>query len=137
MLIKREEVYYRDVDFDNPEWDFPEDVAFPVRGPTVLGFRQLDSARWGASPLYLLEFVGEEKSTAHRAIYGEDQHATALMVRLGRKRRGKVDRPVVIEAGIEGGAAINRNAVSIRLFTLPSPDKGSDSYWLDTGSIMR
>lgn len=137
MLIKREEVYYRDVDFDDPDWDFPEAVAFPVRGPTVLGFRQLDSARWGASPLYLLEFVGEENSTAHRAIYGEDQHATALMVRLGRKRRGKVDRPVVIEAGIEGGAAINRNAVSIRLFTLPSPDKGSDSYWLDSGSIIR
>lgn len=136
--IKDADVYYRDVDFDDPDWDFPQDVAFDVRGRMILGFRQLDAARWGASPLYIIEFAGGEESAARRALYGDANSGAVLKVKLARKRRGKVDRPVLSEVSVAGGnGSVGRNALTIGLYTLPVHGAGVFSHWLDTGSVIR
>lgn len=137
MTIKDADVYYRDVDFDDPDWDFPQDVGFEVRGRMILGFRQLDAARWGASPLYIIEFAGGDENAARRALYGDAGAGGVLQVKLARKRRGKVDRPVLSEVSLAGGGPVNRNALTIGLYTLPVHGAGVYSHWLDTGSVIR
>jgi hypothetical protein len=138
MTIKDEDVYYRDVDLDDPAYAFPEDVGFEVRGRMVLGFRQLNAARWGASPLYMIDFAGGDDNSARKALYGEKGGAAVLSVKLARKTRGKVDRPVLTEVTVAGGSApVSRNALTISLFTLPTFGAGEQSHWLDTGSIIR
>jgi hypothetical protein len=138
MTIKNEDVYYRNVDFDDPAYAFPEDVSFEVRGRMVLGFRQLDAERWGASPLYMIDFAGGDDNSARKALYGEKGGASVLKVKLGRKTRGKVDRPVLAEVTVaDGSAPVSRSALTIGLFTLPTFGAGEQSHWLDTGSIIR
>lgn len=137
MTIKNDDVYYSGVDFDDPAYDFPKEVSFEVRGRMVLGFRQLDAARWGASPLYLIEFAGGEDNSARKALYGADGRSAVLSVKLGRKKRGKLDRPVFTEIQVIGGGQVPRNALSIGLYTLPVHGVVDQGHWLDTGSIIR
>ena len=139
MTIKDADVYYCDVDFDNPKYTFPDEVSFEVRGRMILGFRQLNAARWGASPLYMIEFAGGANNSARKALYGDNGQSAVLSVKLGRKTRGKVDHPVLTEVTVVGGgaAAVSRSALSISLFTLPTFGAGEQSHWLDTGSIIR
>ena len=138
MTIKDADVYYSGVDFDDPDWDFPQEVSFEVRGRMILGFRQLDAARWGASPLYIIEFAGGDENTARRALYGDGAGGAVLTAKLARKRRGKVDRPVLSEVSLVGGnGAVSRNAGAIGLYTRPVHGAGVYSHWLDTGSVIR
>lgn len=49
--ISDNDVYYRDI---QDKFEPDPDTYFEVRGGIRLGFRQLDNARWPASPLYTL-----------------------------------------------------------------------------------
>ena len=60
-----------------------------------------------------------------------------LSVKLGRKKRGKLDRPVFTEIQVIGGGQVPRNALSIGLYTLPVHGVVDQGHWLDTGSIIR
>lgn len=139
QTIKDDDVYYRDIDWDNPDYQLPEDIHFEVRGRTLLGFRQLSVSRWGASPLYLIDFNRESRK-ADTALYG-DQHdaATVLEVSL-RPVRGKAEKLEISRVSVRGGdrdgQTFSRDSLKIRLFTLLTRGVGEDSYWLDTGSIV-
>ncbi len=138
MTIKDEDVYYRDVDLDNADYDFPEDVDFEVRGRMVLGFRQLNAARWGASPLYMIDFAGGDDNKARKAIYGGKDGGSVLKVKLRRRVSRKVDRVEFAEVSLaDGSGPVSRGALTISLFTLPTFGAGEQSHWLDTGSIIR
>ncbi len=83
MVIKQEDVYFRDVCLDDPDYELPED-AFEVRARMVLGFRQIDSERWPASSLYVLDFEKRAKEALAKADRGEP---AVLQVRLKKDRR--------------------------------------------------
>ena len=130
MIIKRDDVIYEGVDLDDPDYELA-DSMFQMRGVMHIGYRQLEAERWGASPLYVLDFADE---AARERIYRE---GGVFRVRLERVRGTDAERFRVTEVDVEGGRAASRNAVRLRLNTLSTIALDQDSYWLDSGSIFR
>jgi hypothetical protein len=130
MMIKREDVLFADVDLDDPDYQLP-DTPVEMRGIMHIGYRQLEAQRWTAAPLYLLDFVDD---AARRAVY--DQGAV-LKVRLERMRGRRAARFRVVGVEVEGGRSVSRNSVALKLNTLSSIGFDQDSYWLDSGSVLR
>ena len=130
MMIKEDDVFYRDVDLDDPDYELP-DQSFPMLGIMRIGYRQLDTERWGASPLYVLDFADKD---ACERLYRD---GGILRVRLERVRGSETERLKVAGVDVEGGRSVGRGAVSLKLNTLPSSGLDEDSYWLDSGSIHR
>jgi hypothetical protein len=130
MMIKPDEVFFADVDLDDPDYQLP-DTPIDISGITHIGYRQLAAARWTAAPLYVLDFADE---SARRAVY--DQGAV-LKVRLERMRGAKASRFRVAGVEVEGGRSVSRNSVVLKLNTLSSIGFDQDSYWLDSGSVLR
>ena len=138
MIIKEDDVFYGDVDLDNPDYELP-DTGFEMRGVMHLGYRQLAAERWGASPLYVLDFADE---TARERLYRE---GGVLKVRIKKVRvRDKVRdadseqfQLEVARVEVEDGRSFSKNAVRLRLNTLASVGLNEDGYWLDSGSVFR
>lgn len=139
MTIKDEDVYYSGIDLDDEAYELDETVSFDMRGPITLGFRQLTSPRWGAAPLYRLEFRQEEGDSRNRARDALDrgaQDGAVLKVRLKRQRR-PYDMVEVAEVLSSTGVALSTKTLRVRLMTLNAVGLEENSYWLDTGSIVR
>ncbi|QQO55920.1 MAG: virulence factor SrfB [Thiohalocapsa sp. PB-PSB1] len=130
MMIKSDEVVFADVDLDDPDYQLP-DTPIEMRGIMHIGYRQLAAQRWTAAPLYLLDFADD---SARRAVY--DQGAV-LEVRLERTRGRRAARFRVAGVEVEGGRSVSRNSVALKLNTLSSIGFDQDSYWLDSGSVLR
>ncbi len=130
MILKTGDVYYRDVDLDDPEYQLPE-VSIPMSGVMHIGYRQLEAERWGASPLYVLDFAEDE---VRRFLYTK---GGILQVRLERMRGVNAERFRVAAVEVEGGRTLGRGAVVLKLNTLASIGFDQDSYWLDSGSIFK
>lgn len=126
-IIKDGEVFYSNVDLDNEEYMLP-DTQFEMHGIMHLGYRQLSAERWGASPLYVLEFADED---ARDRVFGQ-----ALKIRLEKERGKGAERFKV--AGIEtaDGRSLSRKTVRLRLNTLSNIGVNGGSYWLDSGSVF-
>lgn len=133
MIIKDEDIYYRNVDLDDPDYELPE-TPFQVRGRMVLGFRQLDSERWGGSPLYVLDLSDRAKETVARAGRGAP---VVLQVRLKKDRRRRAERFEIASVTSEQSVSVGVRDLKLRLNTLNSVAIGETSYWLDTGSVIR
>lgn len=133
MRIKDADIYYHDVQLDNPDYNL-SDKPFEVRGRMVLGFRQLESERWGASPLYVLDFSTRAKQVLAKADRGT---SPVLQVRLKKDRR-RAER-FEIDGGItsEEGTTLGAREVTLKLNTLNSVGIGETDYWLDSGSVIR
>lgn len=134
MIIKDEDVYFRDVDLDDPDFEMPE-IPFDVRGRMMLGFRQLTAERWAASPLYMVELSQEDD--AHEKLYGQEPDVFA--VTLKRRKPGACRDVEMLLRNIErkSGNHVRKTAVTVRLHTLLTHGVGENTYWLDTGSIVR
>lgn len=130
--IKAEDIFYEDVNLDDPYYDFGE-RAFEMRGMMRIGFRQLAAERWGAAPLYTLSFADDQ---VRDDLYRE---GGVLKVRLksdSRGRNGTNDRLAI--AGVESDtSAVNPKAIKLSLNTLANVGVGESSYWLDSGSVYR
>jgi hypothetical protein len=131
--IKDSDVYYRDVDLDDPDYKVPEET-FEMRGRMLLGFRQLDVERWAASPLYLLDFSPDNDRAADK-LYGSG--SGLLEVTLRRGTRSRSDSLEVARVAEKGGSTLSNSTLRLRLYTMNSIGIGDSSYWLDTGSIVR
>lgn len=131
--IKDADVYYRDIDLDDPDYQFP-DTAFEMRGQMMLGFRQLTAERWVASPLYQLEFAPDNNKAAEK-LYGRNNGVLEVTLRRGSVRRG--DALEIARVAEKGGSTLSTSVLRIRLNTLNNAGIGENSYWLDTGSIVR
>lgn len=129
-IIKTTDVYYSDVDLDDPEYQLPE-TTIPMTGVMHIGYRQLAAERWGAQPLYLLDFADDE---VRRMLYTQ---GGVLQVRLERMRGVNAERFRVAAVELEGGRAFGRGVVALKLNTLASIGFDQDSYWLDSGIIFR
>lgn len=125
-------LYFRDIDLDDPDYQLP-DRTFDMRGSMRLGFRQLDSERWAASPLYLLTI--EDARLREKVSQG-----TVLHISLDISRSNSLDnasesfklRGVESDSGTYG-----RSSVRLRLNTLAETGLGDQSqYWLDSGSVF-
>jgi len=130
MIIKADDVFYADVDLDDPDYELP-DVQFPMRGVMRLGYRQLGAERWGAAPLYMLDFADER---ARERLY---QAGDVLEIRLEKVRGADTERFQIASVSVAGGRSIGKNAVRLKLNTLTSMGLNENSYWLDSGSIFR
>ncbi len=133
MSIGDADVYFRDVDLDNEEYEIP-DTPFEVRSRMILGFRQLDSARWAASPLYVLDLRDRAKEMLARADRGEP---VVLQVRLKKDRRRREERFEIASVTSDQGVSLSPRDLTLKLSTLATVGIGENSYWLDTGSIIR
>ncbi|MBK8906869.1 MAG: virulence factor SrfB [Rhodospirillales bacterium] len=133
MVISDENVFYRNVDLDDEDYELPE-TPFEVRSRMILGFRQLDSERWGASPLYVLDLTDKAKRALGRADRGEP---AVLKVQLKKDKRRRAERFEVASVTSEQNVNVNRQDLILKLSTLTTVGMGENSYWLDTGSIIR
>ncbi len=137
LVLKDSDVYYRDINLDDEDYELPE-IPFQVRSRMVLGFRQLESERWPASPLYVLDLSDDAKK---KLMKGEAGQPNVVEVRLARsKKRGHKGAESFDIAGAEisRGSALNRRRdVVLKLNTLITVGLGESSYWLDTGSVIR
>ncbi len=133
-LLKDADVYYRDVDLDNPEYELPE-ISFEMRGPMQLGFRQLAAERWGASPLYTLSFTDE----ARKEVVGKDDYLLVeLKMEKSNARRGERSESFVVRrVETQRGTSKSPGLIKMQLNTLTNAGLGESSYWLDSGSIIR
>lgn len=135
MIIKDQDVYYRDVRLDDAEYELPEQ-PIEWRGRMVLGFRQLASERWGGSPLYVLDL----EDAAKQKLAARSRGAAVLKVPLRRRRSSRHGTALFEVAGnpsSDQGSVLSRNDVSLKLNTLNTVGIGETSYWLDTGSVIR
>ena len=133
MIIKDADVYYRDVRLDEEDYVLP-DTPFEMRGRMVLGFRQLDSERWGGSPLYVLDFTPEAKERLPQRDRGEPP---ILNVQLAKETRGGAQAFKIARAVSEQGGGFSTRDLTLVLNTLTTSGIGETSYWLDTGSVIR
>lgn len=131
-MIKKENVYYQDIDLDNPDYDFP-DLSFEIRGTTRLGFRQLEVERWPASPIYILTI---ENSEVAKRLSAE---GVVLEVTLGIKNKQKtVENFYIKDVKASDGRACNKNQdIKLSLNTMVNSGLISTQYWLDSGMIKR
>ncbi|MFZ1414659.1 MAG: virulence factor SrfB [Defluviicoccus sp.] len=133
MIIKDEDVYYRDVRLDEENYELP-DTPFEMRGRMVLGFRQLDNARWGGSPLYLLDFTDKAKERLARSDRNEPP---VVKVQLAKENKRGAEGFKVQDASCEQVAGLSPSSLELELNTLTTIGIGETSYWLDTGSVIR
>ncbi len=135
LIIKDADVYYRDVDLDREDYELPE-TPFEVRARMILGFRQLSSERWPASPLYVLDLSEKAKRVLEKA--DRSGAPVVLKVTLRKDRKRRAERFEIGSLESDQGVSLNpRLDLTLKLNTLTTVGVGENSYWLDTGSIIR
>jgi hypothetical protein len=130
LMIKADDVFFSDVDLDDPDYQLP-DTPIEMSGVMHIGYRQLATERWVAAPLYVLDFSDEK---ARDTVY---KQGAVVRVRLERMRGAKAERFRVAAIDVEGGRSVPRTSVTLKLNTLASIGFDQDSYWLDSGSVLR
>ncbi|MBS0560293.1 MAG: virulence factor SrfB [Proteobacteria bacterium] len=133
--LRAEDVYYADLDLEDPDWALPE-TGFEFRGPMTLGVRQFPAEWWPATLLYAIDYQDE---AARQRL----QPQTPLTVQLKRERVPRVsgaqagqppevnDRLAVDR--IEGArGSVPKQLLAMRLQTM----RNRDGYWLDTGILL-
>jgi hypothetical protein len=140
-LISTNDVFLSDIRLDDENYELPE-KPFPMSGPMRLGFRQIASPRWTATPLYTLTYSDEARERLHEKVLlvtlkKDTSHGTrnAKSARDQGSERFRIHQ--VFERGDDGkpGSAISRDKLILRLNTLNSTSDGTLGYWLDTGAV--
>lgn len=144
------DVLYRDITTKNNQIELPIDKdgytpQLEMRGFMRLGFRQLASARWAASPLYTLDFSGRGKERFAKMT--RETGPVPLNVRFkvvepkGNKGDSDLisDRLVIEEIRMAGNdVEFSKRDLVLALNTMLDADGLGDSkYWLDSGSVKR
>ncbi|MCU1719272.1 virulence factor SrfB [Pseudomonas sp. 5P_3.1_Bac2] len=132
-VIKDGNVYFRDIDLDNPEYLLPEQT-FDMRGTMRLGFRQLGDERWSAAPLYILS-IENAKLREQVAAQG-----LVLKIRLGIKpaaNQSEGSESFEFLGAESDNGSVSRSHIRLRLNTLADAGLGESQYWLDSGSVFR
>lgn len=148
--ISGDDVLYRDIETEDNKIKLPIDEEgytpqLEMRGFMRLGFRQLASARWTASPLYTLDFSAQGKERFAKMT--RDGGPVPLKVRFKvvepkrqRNDSGLIsDRLVIEEIRMAGNdTEFRKDDLILSLNTMLDADGLGDSrYWLDSGSVKR
>jgi hypothetical protein len=133
--LQNQDVYYADLDLENPDWAMPE-KSFEFRGPMGLGVRQFPNEWWPATLLYMVDY--EDEAARVRL-----QPQTPLMVQLKRERTprasagtsgqaSEVNDRLVVDRIESARGSVRRQSLTMRLQTM----RNRDGYWLDTGILV-
>jgi hypothetical protein len=131
-VVKDENVYYRDIDLDNPDYELPESTFEMRAGLMRLGFRQLANDRWSAAPLFVLSI--EDQKWREKVSNG-----LVLNIELGIKksrRDGKTNESFYLRSVESEDGPVPRKFVNLKLNTLSDAGLGETQYWLDSGSVF-
>ncbi len=123
-----ENIWYRDIDLDDSQGELPPDLYFPLRGNVRLGSRQLDNARWPATPLYSLTI---NSPSLAKAVAGDNVLNVAL------KQTTDAGSFALAKAWLSDGSQVPLEQISFKLNTLADSDNGVMHYWIDNGSVYR
>ncbi|KNC93862.1 virulence factor SrfB [Trabulsiella odontotermitis] len=129
--LRDENVWYPDIDLDQPGVKLDSRLNFPLRGNVTLGFRQLANARWPATPLYTLSINSPELA---KTIAGDG----VLHVRLqlsGGNRYLAPDAFELADAWLQDGTPVAPDALTLKLNTLADRRHSGSHYWIDSGSV--
>lgn len=126
--LRDENVWYGDLDLDNPVAGLNKTLSFPLRGSVTLGFRQLANARWPATPLYTLAISSPELA---KAIAGDG----VLQVRLALRSSEDEQSFILSEAWLSDGTPVPSDALTLKLNTLADRRHRGSHYWIDSGSV--
>jgi hypothetical protein len=133
--LQKQDVYYTDLDLENPDWAMPE-TSFEFRGPMGLGVRQFSNEWWPATLLYNIDY--EDEAARVRL-----QPQTPLLVQLKRERVQRtpgasagqaveVNDQLVVDRLESARGSVRRQSLLMRLQTM----RNRDGYWLDTGILV-
>ncbi|WP_058913540.1 virulence factor SrfB [Entomohabitans teleogrylli] len=124
--LSAQNVWYQDVDLDDPQATLDTSRRFVLRGNATLGFRQLEDERWPASALYQLRINSPELAKDIAA-------AGTLSVSL------RYDPPqggfALAGAWMQDGTPVALEQLSLKLNTLAGGDRRASHYWIDSGNV--
>ncbi|MFV0265329.1 MAG: virulence factor SrfB [Kluyvera sp.] len=124
--LSKENIWYDDIDLDNPHARLDTRLQFPLRGNVCLGFRQLADVRWPASPLYLLKI-----NSAALAKHIAGDGVISVRLRYDPAKCGVA----IAEAWMQDGTPVALDMLSLKLNTLANSYRGENHYWIDSGSV--
>ncbi|WP_029591671.1 virulence factor SrfB [Franconibacter pulveris] len=130
-LLSDENVWYSEIDLDNPGEKLDARLHFPLRGNVTLGFRQLDNVRWPATPLYTLSVNAPELA---KAIAGDGVLNVRLQLAGGGKNRAP-EAFSLAEAWLSDGTRVPTEQLTFKLNTLADRRSSGSHYWIDSGSV--
>ncbi|MET1027675.1 MAG: virulence factor SrfB, partial [Dongiaceae bacterium] len=140
-LISANDVFLSDLNLDDPDFTLPE-RPFPMSGPMRLGFRQIATPRWTATPLYTLNYSDEAREELHEYVLlvtlekdRSKMNRRAKSARDQGSERFRIARIAVRGADGKEGASVSKDKLVLRLNTLNSTSDGTMGYWLDTGAV--
>lgn len=140
--ISDNDIYYRDVNLDDP--DYKLTGTFQVPGRVTIGYRSLNIERWPANPLYKLILSDE---LAQRLNEVDNGYLELSLERIeNEKAEGRKDRFMRDELQLKSQAKSgNKNLdvdtdssgknVFLKLCTMPFSADGDANYWLDSGCV--
>jgi hypothetical protein len=129
-IIKKNNIYYSEVDLDNPDYTFP-DISFEMRGPFQLGFRQFNIERWSASPIYILSF---RNKMAGKKLY---EAGEPCRIELGQEKKSRNENFDIKHVKADS-VSIRPKDIKLQFNTLTRMGISESShYWLDSGSVYR
>lgn len=141
-LIQNEDVYFGDIELDDPQYQLPE-RQIVMSGPLRLGFRQVASPHWTAAPLYSLGYREDARQELHNlsllVTFDLDRSSGNRRAKSARDQgleRFRIQRIAVREADGKEGRSIGRDRLQLRFKTLNSNALETNDYWFDTGSIL-
>lgn len=135
-----------------PKDDDGNTPRFHYRGaPTLLGYRQLASERWSASPLYLLQMTPEASKkygqfTSHDVKDPSISKDPLILITFALAENYQAtndpfmvnDTLYIARVDDNLSGEFSERDITLKLNTMPSSlsTKGVNSYWLDSGSIQ-
>ncbi|MEQ4694523.1 virulence factor SrfB [Providencia manganoxydans] len=131
-------VYYRDIDLDRPDYQLDEQTSFEARGAVRLGFRQLNNARWPASPLYTLRIKNPKLAQKLSVENG----VIRMKLQVEQQRQSRDDNPVSLERFVISevemldASNVKPRDLNFKLNTLADSGIGETNYWMDSGSVL-
>lgn len=127
--LEEENVWYREIDLDDPGAQLDMQLHFPLRGSVTLGFRQLENARWPASPLYTLTVNSPQLA---RTLAGDG----VLNVRLQLCRGPHGPEAFALhDAWLQNGERVALKDLTLKMNTLSDRRFNAGHYWIDSGSV--
>ncbi|HCR1907824.1 TPA: virulence factor SrfB [Enterobacter kobei] len=127
-LLSDENIWYHDIDMNDPLYSLSPTLCFPLRGNIRLGFRQLANTHWPASPLYQLKITDPDLA---RHIAGDGE----LFVRLQLDPQTGVFS--LAAAQLQDGTAVPVVKLALTLNTLCGKGNDNDQYWIDSGKLFK
>ncbi|WP_426818153.1 virulence factor SrfB [Winslowiella sp. 2C04] len=132
-MLSNRNIYYSDIDLDRPGFSLDNLTSFRIRGGLCLGFRQLDSPRWPAAPLYSLSITDP---TLARKVAGDSELRIRLRVVTGEDPHSP-ERFEIADARLADGSRIPLEHLRLSLNTLSASGNSAAQYWIDSGSVFK